>query len=197
MKKDVIAPTVFFEGDYGGESEKGETYTINPIYALDILDPYATMTFSVKAPSGQYVVALDGTTLKNVPSDKTYQFVVSEYGRYSCSYAYEDSKGNTDDFSYVVSCFDKVQPEIVVEKTAITGKVSEALVIPSYTVSDNYSNAEQIKVYVQIIEPTYNIVSVKEGKPYIPKVAGTYTIRYMVVDENFNIAFIEVSCVVS
>ena len=60
-----------------------------------------------------------------------------------------------------------------------------------------YSNAEQIKVYVQIIEPTYNIVSVKEGKPYIPKVAGTYTIRYMVVDENFNIAFIEVSCVVS
>lgn len=193
---DVTEPNVMFLGARcKGEKELNSIITINPVLAVDVLDPYAKITFSVRLPSKEYATAEDGTVLKNVPADKEYQLKLTAYGSYSFSYTYTDSNENEDSFTTVVSCLDKVPPEISVSTKEISGKVGQKLSIPDCTVKDNYSTS--VRSYIQIITPDGIFVTYNKKNGYIPTKAGVYTVRYFVFDDNYNAQFKDVVCKVS
>lgn len=191
-KTDVWSPNVIFTGDYGGEKEINSEHVINPVKALDILNPYTEITFSVKTPSKADAVSTDGTTLKNVSAANAYTLVLSEYGRYVFTYTYKDGADNEETFSYIVYCNDKIDPELTVKETEISGKVGKAIKVPSYTCKDNYTTEENLTVVIQIINPDGIIENY--GDSYVPEKAGTYTIRYLAFDENYNMVTADVVC---
>ena len=202
MRKDTIAPNIFFAGNYGGEQTFNSTVTIYPVYAVDVLNPYSEMTFSVVAPSGEYVVAKDGTTLKNVSSNDTYEFVIEEYGRYKCSYNYADAKGNAESFSYVMQVLDKDAPTIYVQKTTVNGKVGDTITVSGFEVTDNMSTKDKVVVSVQLISADgisvlSNTTADKKGSvSFKPTKAGVYTVRIFAFDENYNATHTDVQCIV-
>ena len=197
LKMDALTPNTFFTGEYGGEVGKGETYTVNPIYAVDVLDPYTEITFSVRVPSGGYATSTDGKELKNVSATEVYTLIANEYGKYSFTYSYKDTSGNSDGFTVSLSVLDVVKPVVTPEKEVIRGKVGQALNVPAYQVTDDNTSTEDIIVSIQVIDSEYKLSTIKSGKTYVPTKAGVYTIRYMAIDGNNNLGFAEVICVVS
>ena len=192
-----LEPTLIFpDTRCVGEKDYGTTLVIEPVKALDVLDPYAVVTFSVFLPSGAPATALDGTLLQNVPMDKTYQIQINAYGIYRFKYFAKATRGRDGDRSENVRCLDKVAPEISVSTKEITGKVGEALSIPECSVSDNKSDglAMAENTYIQIITPDQIFITYNAAKGYIPEKAGVYTIRYYVFDEEFNATMVDVVC---
>lgn len=197
LNMDVLIPKPFFVGSRDGEVDLGGNYTIYPVYAVDVLDPYTEITYSVRTPSGGSATAIDGTKLQNVSASETYEFCANEYGYYSCVYSCTDTSGNTDKFTCVVSVLDKVKPTITANKKIIRGTTFEALNVPEYKASDDNTAVEDIVVTIQIIDTEYRLSTIREGTKYIPTKAGVYTIKYMAIDKSGNICFAEVICVVS
>ncbi len=191
LTSDITEPRVMFSGSYGGEKNMGETAELCAVYAADVLDPYTEITFSVRAPSGGYVTATDGTLLQDVAADRIYDIVMEEYGRYRVNYSYTDGSGNTGSFSYVIPCFDKEPPAISLDRTELTGRVGRSVSLPGYTCTDNVS-ADDLIVTVQVIDPTGRISTVSGS--FVPDIAGRYVIRYMAIDGNYNIAIAEAVC---
>ena len=196
MKMDAIAPTLFFTEEPLSETLIGEEYSVIPVYVIDVLDPSAEALLSVRMPSGGYAKTADGIELKDVSAAESWSFVSTEYGKYKCTYSYKDATGNSNKSSYDVNVLDNVKPIITTDKEVIRGKVGQKLEIPVYTVSDNYSEAEEIVVAIQIIDTKYEISTLPKSG-YIPTKAGVYTISYMAIDKNSNLGFAEVLCVVS
>ncbi|MBO4594240.1 MAG: hypothetical protein J5697_00890 [Clostridia bacterium] len=190
---DVISPNIFFKYDFGGEQEINGEYFIKPIYAVDVLDPYSEVKFSAIAPDGTYVTSEDGVQLKNVDGNREYVIKISSYGTYRFNYAYMDSAGNNDGFSYILSCVDKIAPVLTVSKKTITCKTGDAVTVPSYRVTDNLD--EDVTVVIQIVDPT-GYISTLTGNSFVPSVKGKYIIRYMAFDKQFNVTLYEVECIV-
>ena len=96
----------------------------------------------------------------------------------------------------IVTCLDKVAPEISVSTNEITGKVGEALTIPEFSVWDNCTGGEVLaeRTFIQIITPDQIFITYNEEKGYIPEKAGVYTICYYVFDEEYNATVIDVVC---
>ena len=142
---------------------------------------------------------MDGTLLKNVPSGKVYQIKLDTYGAYTFNYTYADSNDNEESFTMVVSCLDKIAPEISVEAQEINGKIGEALQVPKHTVTYNYSDVDagKITTLIQIITPEGIYISYNPEKGYVFDRAGVYTLRYYVFDENFNVQSKDIVCKVS
>lgn len=178
------------------EADLNEIVSLNPVFVADVLDPYATITLSVKTPSGEYATALDGTVLKSVPTDKTYQLKLAEYGSYSISYKYADSNGNGRTRPMTVNCLDKKAPVISVGTDHVSGRVGEKITVPEYTATDNYSTGSAVKGYIQIITPDGLYLSYNAKTGYTPTKAGVYTIRYLVFDGNYNLQYKDIICIV-
>lgn len=196
--RDSMAPNVMYLGSQAsGSAEINSVFTISPVIAADVLDPYATITFSVKLPNKEYATAEDGTVLKKVSAEKLYKIKIDAYGSYIFSYSYQDSKGNGDDFTTIVTCADKIAPVITVGKNEASAKVGDSLSLPSYTVKDNYSKDDKVTVQIQIITPEGVYVTYNSAKGYVFEKAGTYYVRIFVFDENYNIALTDVTYKVS
>jgi len=189
-----LAPSLLYpQNRCVGEKEMNTTVDVYPVTALDVFDPYTELLFSVITPSGGYATALDGTTLKKVSMDKTYQVTITEYGRYKFVYEYQDSNESSNT-TEVIRCNDKVAPNLSVNKTEITGKVGENLVIPEYNVSDNFSEKDAIVQMIRIVTPEELYIAYDPAIGYAPTQRGTYIVRYYVFDENYNATIVDVVC---
>ncbi len=190
LRSQIIRPAVMFMGAFGGEQEINNVMRISPVLSTSVLDPYTEISFSVKMPDGiTYAVSQDGITLKDVPSDRAYDLLMSEYGKYTFTYKSCDSRGDVRPITYNVNCLDKVKPEIKVTENTVSGEVGKALSVPKYKVSDNYSKPV---VVIQIINPEGIITTYEKG--YKPTMKGKHVIRYMVMDENYNVIIKDVIC---
>ena len=194
--RDLGPAFIFPETRCVGEREYGSTLVIEPVKAIDVFDPCVYVTFSVVLPSGKFATALDGTLLKNVRMDQTYQIKIDTYGRYKFEYKAKVTRGRDGSTLEIVTCLDKVAPEISVSTNEITGKVGEALTIPEFSVWDNYTGDEALaeRTFIQIITPDQIFITYNEAKGYIPEKAGVYTIRYYVFDEEFNPTMVDIVC---
>ena len=65
-------------------------------------------------------------------------------------------------------------------------KVGDMIIVPNYTVSDNYTAAEDIIVRVFVETPTSQVLMLP-GNAIVVHHVGTYKIRVMVVDTAGNI----------
>lgn len=199
IKVDTIEPTIYMTTDFGGERALNSEFIIEASFALDVLNPYATLTLSVKKGSAYVQDKNTGEVLQNVTAEKEYAITLDDFGSYTFLYEYSDgaSTANGSLFRYVVSVKDVQAPTISVSKTEIKGEVEETISLPSYTVSDNYSKEDKLKVFVQVISEDGIYQELENNKVFKPTKSGKYIVRFWVMDQNNNYTYTDVICRVS
>ncbi len=191
-KFDRIKPVIISTSDAGSMSV-GDTVEVSTAYATDILSNVGEVTVNVKTPSGLYVTAVDGTTLKNVSASKVYQFVCEEVGTYDIRYSVKDSSGNNGQLKRLVNVSDKVPPVVTLNGAVLEKvKVNKEITLPTAVVEDT----SECTVSVMIYEPySATYASVSDYK-YTFKSVGTYTVRYFVFDSFYNCVILDYTVVV-
>lgn len=169
-----------------GEKELGEIITLNPFYVFDVITPYmeAELTVQLTGVNGQrkIITALDGTNLSGVAIDKTYQFKLTEYGRYNVKVAVYDMD-NTDNettYSYNIYVTDYSKLEVTMGTIVKTAKLNDKFTKPVFDVNiSNYGYIFAIKA------PDSKMYQVSDAEFTFTQ-KGVYTITLMVYDKSIS-----------
>ena len=186
FNEDAINPTYYLDGDFDFYYKKGDFISVPVVYAIDAVSGECLVKVSVRA-NGKYIIATDGTELKDVVLNKAVEFIADDYGTYSVVYKMADKVGNEFKLTYLLSVLDDVKPEIEVNgQIATEKKVGEKITLPKATVTDNID--EDMTVTIFTIGPggVYEIV---KGNEVLLNKAGTWTIRFFAIDEAGNFSF--------
>lgn len=195
---DRTAPELVISEAYGGSYNIGDIYQICPVYSRDVFSPNVITYLTVKDPDGEVVTDLEGNLLQNVSIDETREIRLTKYGDYSFSYYTSETpdyskKPNYFTKDYIVTSVDDVAPTITFNGAFKTeAKVNDLIVLPNYTLSDNYSRSENIKVTIGITNPHgFTSYLPENSNSFYVSYTGTYEIRYMVFDETGNITLVK------
>lgn len=191
-RQDRSSPNVSITGDYGGYCAKGETYVLCPAVSADVLAPVVDFSVSVKDPNGNYAVSADGVTLKDVDPTVAYTLVLDKYGVYTVSYLSVENnapkQNPNDSVTYEINvCDDEAPVYKVTRKMPDKVKLGEKAELPTFTVTDNLTAAENIISYAIVVNPNGRSIYAKAGS-FKFDFAGKYKITYYFVDEAGNAA---------
>lgn len=191
-RQDRSAPNVSITGNYGGYYLKGDVYVLCPAVSADVLAPVVDFSVSVKDPDGNYAVSVDGITLKDVDPTVAYSLVLGKYGVYTVSYLSVENnaprQNPNDGVTYEINvCDDEAPVYKVTEKMPGKVKLGEKAELPSFTVTDNLTDSENIISYATIVNPNGRSVYAEKGS-FKFDFAGEYKITYYFVDEAGNTA---------
>ena len=181
---------------------KDDVYTVQKVFVCDVLCPNTQAKLTVIGPDGTVVTSVDGTALQEVDATKDYQIVLSSYGEYNVSVTASESGGwkysNQSYFDYVITVIDGEKPTITFKKAFATDlKVGDTLVIPAYTVSDNFTAADKITVVKMIVNPKgMPIYLYGEENAVVCKYTGVYVVKIYIYDEMGNLTVFETSVTV-
>lgn len=188
-KTDKVAPKIVIRGDYGGSYSYMDEITLPSAVAGDTLNPNITFTMTVNI-GDKIVKDVNGKELKDVDPTKEYVIKVDKYGKYNISYtAYESYSEKEASASYMIHITDDVKPTVTFKQKKVTeAQVGDVLCIPDYTVSDNETKAEDIKVMKYVEDPNGHVLQMT-GKSNAVKATqeGTYKLIVLAVDEVGNI----------
>lgn len=184
---DEVMPKVYFDTYPNGVETIGNTITVERIYVFDVLDPDFTVSYSIKSPSGKYVVDINGVTLNgdNASYENDYSFVGNEYGKYVVTMYVCDSSDNEETYAYSITVADVEGPTVSL-KSELKGslKIGEAFKVCELNVKDDKSEEFVISAY--IIKPSMMTETVEIGKSYSFDKKGSYVLGYVVQDESGN-----------
>lgn len=186
-KFDRFSPMIYFETYSDGVEKIGATVTVKRIFVFDVLDTDYSVSYSIKTPSGQYVVDVNGTVLNedNASYEEDYSFIASEYGRYLVTILVEDSSLNKGIYAYSITVADVEAPTVELKsKLKDNLKVGEAFVVSELNVTDDKS--EECEILAYVIKPSMMTEEVEVGKAYQFNKKGQYVLCYVVRDEAGN-----------
>lgn len=189
---DMTEPTVALTSPLHSTQIFGEEFDIPTYIAYDVLNDIKETSVKVEAP--------DGTTYTDV-------FTIDQYGKYKLSFIAKDTCGNTAKITKIVFVNDDVAPELSVSQLEKTSyKLGDAVTVPGYTVSDNlgvyfvdvilFLPNSEIRLLTH--DATGEITYCLNNSGYYPKTfcndehsfkteqEGTYTIRYVAYDDQYN-----------
>ena len=190
--QDYILPYVEAASDFSTKNKLGDTVVLPEAFAYDVIDPSVERKISVFNKNGEVVMAKDGTFLFEAPADRPHEVVLNVKGEYTVQYIAIDINGNTYDYVYYsMFALDSVAPILEVEEITAKVKVGQEITIPKLTYSDNDTAIENLSVWIVVNKPYGNHDYVEQGAKYRFEEAGTYYIRYSVMDENNNITTVE------
>ncbi len=201
--EDNISPVIEIEGGVEIFGYKDGVYTVKKALIGDVLSPNVTATMTVLSPSGEAVTSVDGVLLSKVTPDRDYQILLSEYGNYRVAIEATEASSwgsvNKRRYNYAVGVVDGERPTITfAEEFKKQIKVGEALVIPTYTVADNFSTVENIDVMITVTNPKGMPIYLNgENKAVICEYEGVYKVSIFVVDEMGNLTKFETEVVVT
>lgn len=188
-KGDGMRPYIIFSNYTEGQRQVGDLIKIDRIYVADLLDPNYGVNYYVLAPSGKYVVSVDGEVLdKDTDYKKDYSFLATENGKYIVYMEVEDSVGNSEVYAYSINVINTQAPVITLSGVKTEVSAMSSITLATATVSDNVTPAEAMKVFVVVLCPNWETVMAENGKEFKPDQYGTYTVWYYVTDGDGNIA---------
>lgn len=193
VNSDRIPPRIVVSGDYGGEKQIGDEIILRGADALDVLDTQLTFTLTVTDPDGN--ILLDG-----VDGRGEYKLRIEKYGSYKIAYLAKDSTGFQNGvLNYVIPVEDKTAPEVMLKgEVRAQYKKGETITLPSYTVSDNVSAAENITVYRYVTTPSgRNVLLSEESGAIVASETGIYVCFVVCYDEAGNMGLNKVTFTVT
>lgn len=191
---DRIRPRIVVLGSTGGSRSIGSQVTIPAAMAGDVLDPVIKFYLTVNDPQGNPISDINGQKLENVDPSLEYTFTVEQYGQYNVVYTAMDTfNGREENYNYVINVEDETAPEIVLNgEIPSTAKKGETVLIPTYTLSDNCDDAENLIVIRYLYTPDGILVEIPEESNAVRlSYEGKYEIRFMVVDAAGNICLVK------
>lgn len=197
---DRIRPKILLFGEYGDAVAQGETIVLPSALAGDVLNPCVSLSLTVVDPAGNIVVSKDGVALSGVRPDRQYAFEAGLYGSYQVSYVATDSfSEKSQTVSFVVTVEDRTPPEIAFSQEFLTTVgLGDVIVIPDFSVTDNLTASENIRVEKYILTSGGRLVYLPEGSnSFRAASAGVYQVRIVAVDEAGNIFMFRVQITVT
>ena len=200
---DFAEPQICIVSALGSKQNMGEMFVFPEIAAYDVFSDVTETTVTVEAPDG---------------TEHTEPFTISQYGRYKMLITAKDSCGNKVKVNKVVFVNDDIAPTLTVNALSkTTYMLGETVTIPSYTATDNM---ESRRVDVILILPNaevhlltsdlngeityaltdatlYNSTFRVDNTSFRAEQKGTYILRYVVNDEQYNRAVQELTFTVS
>lgn len=189
---DMTEPTVVFTSALHNTQYYGQQFDIPTYAAYDVLNEVKEVSFKVEAP--------DGTVY-------TEPFTIDQYGKYKLSIIAKDTCGNTAKVTKIIFVNDDVAPELSVNSMEKkTYKVGDGVTVPGYTASDNLdicyvdvilflpnseirllTHEENGEVGYYLNDTTlYNSNFCIDQSSFRAEQEGTYTIRYVAYDDQYN-----------
>ena len=171
--KDRIAPAIQLMGDLKKISEINETYTVYRAVAADGVDP------TVKAV---VEVVKEGKVIYSGDIAEDYNFVPTEYGKYTITYSAVDNNKREMSISYIITIKDRIKPQLTINGEVMSSaKVGKTYTLPSATVTDN--NDSSLPVYVFIMAPDgEQRANAANDYSFTPTLRGEYKITYYTSD---------------
>lgn len=176
---DLFTPVISVPTEQGTVTVRyGETYTVEPAKAFDVLDGVFDAAVTVTSPSG--VKLADG-----VKEEVT--FTLNEYGRYLVSYRVDSPYTETAAKELYVEVPDETAPEITVKGEPVReAALGDSMTVIGMTASDNLT--EELNTRIFIYDPNYRNRIVQEGDSYRFTLRGTYKLVYYASDEAGNVS---------
>ena len=188
---------VYKESD--GVQEINSIYTLSPCYASSVMCSVLEkdVKLTVYAPNGEIASTVNGISLESVTANQEYSIKLLQTGQYrvvyevSCLGSTRKSGTATlrDDDYYIVNVSEGIAPEIKFKdgsnsQTTIVLKVGSSHIVKEFSVTDNLTASENIKVYTMILdkgftleENGYNVTS------YVFRNAGEFIVYVLAYDE--------------
>lgn len=203
---DSYRPTIRLKGALETEQKYGENLVYPDFEAYDVLSDIQSVNLKVTSPSGK--------TKLEVSSGSKETFKLDEYGSYTLLYTARDGRGNTQPLRRTVFVFDEKAPELKVDPLKKTEySVGEHISIPSYQVSDDSGH---YSVDVMVLYPDNNLRMLTHDEDGVKKIAfsnekvyekgfyiddntfavnekGTYKLRFVAYDEDYNRSIVELT----
>ena len=201
---DMGTPYYTVKGSYGGNRDYNSYYTLPAVCFGDVIDPNLKITMSVTDPNGKVVKDVNGLALENVEINCEYTIYLNQYGKYSVNYKATESTafvqdGQSGSFNYALTVADKTGPTIRLTSDYVKeAKVGDVLVIPTFTVTDDLTAAEDIVVFKMVINPNGRLIPLTDKANAIECMyAGVYEFRITAKDATGNMTMISVFVTVS
>ena len=187
--QDVLAPSVYIEPLKVMRCDVGDKFIVSNGYACDILTQLEEFVVSVKAPDGTIV-------LPESDADSVYELEATMCGNYRISYRAKDAAGLETTYNKTVQVIDAIPPELALTgNVASSAQIGAEIVLPGYTVNDNFTATEDLSVFVFIIYPSYEQKAIQPDESgqfkFTVEKEGKYIVRYYVEDEDGNYASID------
>lgn len=191
---DNVKPTLSAKSAVG-ERPAGTEYVLYPVYWADVLDPASSCTMNVVAPDGSYATSKDGIQLdETAQPHQQYTLVFDQLGDYTVNYIVRDVAGNELTYSYVLKSVNTTPPTVEIVSPVKTGKVGSKITVADIKISDGFGTPEdQFVIYASVITPqdqTYSLMD-ENGNiagSFTVQSAGVYTVKYMVIGPDGNLA---------
>ena len=202
FEMDTTKPVVSFKGAYNSSYEQNTVLSTLEVFYVDVLNPNVKATYRIVGPDGKTVVSVEGVALSGIDASEIHSFQLTQAGRYR--FIYEIKDGTMTSYEQLsFNSIDKQQPTVALSATTITCKKGEKVELPTATLSDNASEVEKLKAYVISLSPTgknfmieSTVVGGKITANHVFDEVGTWTIKYFVLDEDYNIEIVYVTCIV-
>ena len=181
LAADSVRPDLTVNGTLSGKVSVKTTVRTPSASAYDVLFGISSLKLTVIDPSEKEVFSAS--------ADKEYDVTLGKFGTYQFVYEAKDAsrKKNTITVTKTITVFDDSAPELEFESEFIKEiTVGYMYELPKYIVKDN-TKASACNVTVSVITPRGLSEVVKDGTvKFFYK--GTYTINYLVTDEDGNCA---------
>lgn len=185
--QEIFAPNFQILGSFGGNLSLNQVYEIFPAIANDVFAPQVNITMTVIAPDGSVVTDNNGTLLQNVPTDKSYFIIASQYGKYDIAYSVVEKDwvtANPLNVTKSVFVVDEVAPQVrFTNATQTTAKVGDVITCPDVVFQDNVTANEDMLVVRGVFTALGQYMMFEDGENAIKcSYAGDYKFIVMVYD---------------
>lgn len=199
MGADLLAPSIdLFADAVGKKYVVGDSVLVSKAVALDVLDPYVTLSVTVKDSDKNFVKdKATGLTLNNVSAEVDYSFNVEAAKTYLVVYTATYDDGEKETYQFAVTVADTKKPTFRLEhKVATTASVGRYVYVPKAIATDDKDGATD--VYYYVITPDGVVRTFERDKydGFKVQTKGTYTIRYVSYDASGNMALYDYKVVV-
>ncbi|MBQ4268669.1 MAG: hypothetical protein IJB97_03350 [Clostridia bacterium] len=181
--EEFVNPSYYIDGEYGGSFMINDIYTLNKIYAGDVLSQQVEVSYTVTDPNGKTMKSTDGENLANVDGSKVRSCVLYALGEYTVHIKMKDQNGNSMTIRYNVTVNDLEKPTIKVSGVPKSAKVGATVQLPKASANEALIGE---KVFINVKKPDGTIEKVHNNKFTADK-KGTYTVCYYAIDEKYNI----------
>jgi hypothetical protein len=173
---DVIEPIISAK-NCSGQRMLNDKVVLQPAVYVDVLSPSLAGALCLKVidSEGKVVTADDGTVLDGkADAAKEYTFTVTKYGNYRVTYTVDDQSLNPAFLPLLIVVADEIAPEVVITEQHITVPYLTEYTFNNFTVSDNVTPTEELKVTIAVYNDRFSVVSV--GEKFEAKYAGNYVV---------------------
>lgn len=180
---DQTPPVIKLRGEIPNLRRVGDTITVVPAGAADVLDSQTTVTVSLSGEKS-------GVIFEDRDASEAFVFAAAEPDTYTIRYTAVDSAGNPASAVYMVYVYQSVKPTI-----ALTGRLplemrtGQTTTVPAATAKD--ALGDDCRTYIYCITPGGEMAEIPADRSFTPVEPGRYTVRYYTRDKHYNVSILD------